>query len=326
MKKNIGIIAIIIAAMSTITVFAEHTSQQKNSANPMVIEEAFVAFATENYFPLLEVLLESLQQFSTRPVVAWGINADIPFSFPHLIKKRLDVPAGTDMYHLKPRIIRDSGIRYGVYLDADTVVNQEIDNLFALSRLGKHYPICPINSHAHYDEQPLMDALKVTVKTIPYIHSSCIMFSNKCHDFLDEWYQAGIRYKDLALHSDERTLNVLLWKHNAHHYAPFCSPFYGMVDCFLAGQKVPRGFGSLEEFHYYMFCSCKDPKQAREMLNKLVAFKQGTIQLDTVTYLKLRTEEMMLSLYRTVRSATNLVLNSFGMHDSSANHGSLIKT
>src|SRR5689334_10801920 len=44
------------------------------------IPEGFVTFATSNYFAILETLVKSVHAFSTRPVVAYGINADIPWS------------------------------------------------------------------------------------------------------------------------------------------------------------------------------------------------------------------------------------------------------
>ena len=59
------------------------------------IKEGFVCYATENYFPILQVMLDSVKAFSNRPVVAFGVNADIPFSleeYPFLIKKRVNIP------------------------------------------------------------------------------------------------------------------------------------------------------------------------------------------------------------------------------------------
>src|SRR5579862_5570571 len=92
------------------------------------IEQAFVTFATQDYFPLLEVLLESVHQFSTRPIIAFGINADIPFAtnkFPHLIKRRIDTPlsARPHIYFQKFNIILQSNVRHGIYVEADDIVN-----------------------------------------------------------------------------------------------------------------------------------------------------------------------------------------------------------
>ena len=58
------------------------------------IDEAYVTFSTANYFPLVEVLIQSVEAFSSHPIVVIGVNADVPFSsqrYPHMIKRRMDI-------------------------------------------------------------------------------------------------------------------------------------------------------------------------------------------------------------------------------------------
>ncbi len=97
-------------------------SQAENvlSSSP---KEGWVVFATEDYFDLLEVAIASVHAFSTRSVLAFGVNADIPFSlekYPRLIKKRIDVDLSQEsIFFQKPRVIYASGLDYGVYIEAD---------------------------------------------------------------------------------------------------------------------------------------------------------------------------------------------------------------
>ena len=57
-------------------------------------KEAFVTFSNNNprYLALLKVLLDSIHAFSTRPIIAFGIDVDLDIDtkqYPRLIKRRL---------------------------------------------------------------------------------------------------------------------------------------------------------------------------------------------------------------------------------------------
>ena len=54
-------------------------------------KRAFVSVTTENYLPVTEFLVKSISEFSSIPIVLYGINCDIDFDYPCLIKKRIDV-------------------------------------------------------------------------------------------------------------------------------------------------------------------------------------------------------------------------------------------
>ncbi len=98
-------------------------------------QEGWVAYATEDYFSLLEIAIASAHTFSTRPIVAVGLNADVPFStqkYPRLIKKRIDVSMEwVRPYIFKPLAILTAGLKRGVYIDADAILNKGCDALFA---------------------------------------------------------------------------------------------------------------------------------------------------------------------------------------------------
>lgn len=54
-------------------------------------KRAFVSVTTENYLPVTEFLVKSINEFSSIPIVLYGVNCDIDFDYPCLIKKRIDV-------------------------------------------------------------------------------------------------------------------------------------------------------------------------------------------------------------------------------------------
>ncbi|HEY5236700.1 MAG TPA: hypothetical protein VIJ14_11020, partial [Rhabdochlamydiaceae bacterium] len=113
-----------------------------------LIEEAFVTYATANYFPLVEALLDSIKVFSTRPIVVFGVNADIPFSsdkYPFMVKKRIDLDSQSkeSVFFAKPKAILESGVLRGIYVDSDIVLNVGFDVLFEQCKRDVTYPICP---------------------------------------------------------------------------------------------------------------------------------------------------------------------------------------
>jgi len=54
-------------------------------------KRAFVSVTTENYLPVAEFLVKSVNEFSSIPIILYGVNCDIDFDYPCLIKKRIDV-------------------------------------------------------------------------------------------------------------------------------------------------------------------------------------------------------------------------------------------
>lgn len=247
------------------------------------IEEGFVTFATANYFPLLKVLLDSHKAFSTRPIVAFGINADIPFGneeYPLLIKKRFDVDLRNEnIFWQKPKSILYSEIRYGIVVEADDVLNDGIDNLFVQTRLIKNYPLATRHPSDPDNQQNIMKLLGVTKKTMPYVHGH-VLFSESCLSFIQEWLKTCIKIGRFAAGHDETILNVLLWKHGATEQLDLFDPYYEFVEQYQKGYLSPAlypEYQTLKAINFYSFHGCKDPKKAREVLNTLLALKKKAV-------------------------------------------------
>lgn len=245
-----------------------------------LIEEGFVTFATRDYFSLLHVLLDSIKAFSTRPIVAFGINADIPFSteeYPFLIKKRINgVPRSKgQIFTLKPRIMLESGLKYGVYVEADDIVTHLVDELFDICRTVDNYPLCPIHSINVSNQKNIMKLLGVSQKSMPYVHGH-VVFAHSCKPFIKEWYNICRAHIHRAFNFDETILNVLFWKHKVTNYLGLYDPYAKYITNYING--------TLEEIYMkkynkpilgpYMFHGYKKPTASRRILNQLTQFAQ----------------------------------------------------
>lgn len=241
-------------------------------------QEAWIAFATENYFPLMEVTIASVHAFSTRPIIVVGINADLPFSteqYPQLIKKRVEVDFSQgSIFNQKPRSILESGLDYGIYIEADDVLSAGCDTLFEYAHRETPYPLCPTHPADPNDQRTLMNALGVPEKTMPYVHGH-VIFSKACMPFIAEWLQLCFTHTHLAPNFDETILNVLLWKHGTTEQVPLYDPFYQVIYGYLempheATEQTPYS-------EWKMFHGCKDHYHSWDLLSQLKRYHQPDV-------------------------------------------------
>lgn len=244
-----------------------------------LIEEAFITYATDNYFPLVEALLDSIEVFSTRPIVVFGINADVPFStekYPFMIKKRIDIESSTreSVFFTKPRVILESGVQRGIYVDADIILNKGFDVLFEHCKKEVDYPLCPTFPWEVNNQQPVMEVLGIKEKSMQYVHAPLIIFSDKCIPFVEEWRQTNWEYGHLATCHDETILNVLLWKYGVNDFINLCDPYYALAYDYLDGgthQHHIHGYGNwIGRIDFLTFHGCKNGGEAKYILNRLI--------------------------------------------------------
>jgi hypothetical protein len=244
--------------------------------NSSVPKEAWIAFATSNYFDLLEVTIASVHDFSTKPIIVVGVNADIPFSnekYPNMIKKRVDADLNKfSIFYQKPRIILESGLEYGVYIEADDILNSGCDNLFNFAYEEREYPLCPLHPQDPNNQQQLMKILGVTSKSMPYVHGH-VIFSYRSMPFIKEWYETSLKYANSAPNFDETVLNVLLWKHNITEQVYTYDPWQGRIVEYM--QLTSDEAMNPPFCYWYMFHGCKNPKNAWEILQKLRDRNEG---------------------------------------------------
>ena len=243
--------------------------KSEEHANARQIEEAFVSFATTDYFPLLEVTVESIHAFSTRPIIVYGINADVPFDtnkYPRLIKRRIDKPQNVNIYFQKFNCIIQSNVKYGIYVESDDIVNYRIDDLFTHCRQVTEYPLSPIHPQDPNNQFRLMGILDVKEKTNPYVHGH-IIFSERCIPFLKKCYELAISLGNIGANWDETLLNVMLWKYRVHdYYLPVYDPYFETLSNYLQGTQ-PTTYSMPVTYH--MIHGCKNIHKAQHILEIL---------------------------------------------------------
>jgi len=187
--------------------------------------EAFVTFANNNpnYLALLINVLDSVHYFSTRPIIAYGIDVDLNLNttkYPRLIKRRLDrAMCGEPIFFCKIYAIVDSKIDYGVHIDADSVVNYNIDILFDVVRkwpyplpLAPRHPGDPVN----YRKFLTQFGLDLNSRTIPYTHGQ-FLWNYRAYPFFQQALTLMRQRHFVGANFDETAINILLWKAKATH-------------------------------------------------------------------------------------------------------------
>lgn len=248
------------------------------------MKRVFVAFATSDFFPLLEVAVKSVGEFSQYPIVVYGINSDVVFStnYAHVLKRRIDVKYnGKEIYYQKFNIIIHTLLKEDfdelVYVESDDIVNYNIDELFDRCRLITKYPICPIHPDDVKNQQGLMNTLGVTKRTQHYVHAHMIVNRN-CLPFLQECYKIALSLKHHALNWDESLLNVMFWKYGLKdYYTDVFDPYFGAYKIFLGkedGTLEMHGYGG-KKVSFHMIHGCKDVPFANDLLQQLVEYRKS---------------------------------------------------
>jgi hypothetical protein len=232
----------------------------------------WVTHFTKNYEPLLEVLINSIEQFSNRKCILYTINytSDLAYKLSdQFIVRRLDVELGElnargkydNVLSLKPSILKDV-IEYlpeskFVYVDTDISLTINADSIIKYFNELEEFPL--INSHTHDRivvknliegeewSSPLnilADTTGDSVHVYPRRKTNVIVFDKKCKWFFEEQINLFNTYKNtrpgiFALH-DEDSANLLI---NRYNYKK-CLP---LVDI----EEIP--YVDMQIFHNYKY-------------------------------------------------------------------------
>jgi len=232
----------------------------------------WVTHFTKNYEPLLQVLINSIEQFSNRKCILYTINytSDLAFKLSdQFIVRRLDVELGElnvkgkydNVLSLKPSILKDV-IEYFpenkfVYVDTDISLTINADSITKYFDHLEGFPL--INSHTHDRivvrnliegeewSSPLnilADATGDPVHVYPRRKTNVIVFDKTCKWFFEEQIDLFNTYKNtrpgiFALH-DEDSANLLINRYNYRKCLP-------LVDI----EEIP--YIDMEIFHNYKY-------------------------------------------------------------------------
>lgn len=217
------------------TVNGQSTTQKNDSQNSNATDqpkEAFVTFSNNNptYLSLLKVFLESVHTFSTRPIIAFGIDVDLDIDikeFPRVIKRRIkQSDCGPSVYFCKIYGIVHSGLDYGVLMETDDVVNHDVDVLFDVLHVWPYpLPLSPRHPDDPQNYDHFMRQHDVPKRTTPYIHAHMI-WTYRAYPFLQN-LQSLLQKGDFqGANYDETAVNVMLWKAKANHTLCKYDPYF----------------------------------------------------------------------------------------------------
>jgi hypothetical protein len=254
------------------------------------MKRAFVTFATPNYFPLLEVAVRSVGQFSKYPIVVYGINSDVQFSedYDHVILRRIDVEySGGQIFYQKFNILihalRDEGFDELIYVESDDIVNYNIDELFDRCERIDKFPLSPVHPDNVMNQGNLMTQLGVSQRTQPYVHAHMIV-NRSCLPFLEECYNIS---KSLTVHApnwDESLLNVMLWKYGlTDYYTDIYDPYFESYKTYIGEGDVLSVHGyENKKISFHMIHGCKDASYALTILEKITQFNKNKNLITTL--------------------------------------------
>ena len=222
------------------------TDVLENPKNKEVIrkkEFVFVTTGNIGYMPVIEKLVQSILEFSTAKIIVYGVDCDVPFDYPNVIKRRIDPPKKSehDKWYWKQyaciEAINENYLNY-VWIDGDVVINHNFDNIKKYFKDITTYPLSDIHVqdeffgyYEHKGEvstqlfgQRLCEEYGLN-KFTPYMHACMYIFNPMCRwwfeEILDTYRKVDLEnYSKLFLWNDEGMDNMLRWKYQYKEHLP----------------------------------------------------------------------------------------------------------
>ena len=204
----------------------------QTNKNPI---KSIVFYSDKNYEYLAKYLIESILINVEKDVIMYYYTIGFESSIEHnrLVKIPIPVdekkPTGYRTFEFyKPNILLEHLDRFGgkaLFLDTDIIVGKrfrmeffENENDYPLAVNGNwEFPFV-LEGDNVIDEQLLMSYFGVTKRSMEYVYSNIISFSESCRDFINEWKSICDNQYLLSKRKiyfpfpDETALNIVLWK------------------------------------------------------------------------------------------------------------------
>lgn len=227
-------------------IIQELTSSQKSKLEYGTFEEdfAYVTCGNIDYMGLIEKMVQSLNEFSTRKIIVYGINCDVPFNYPNVISKRLDIPTYSehDKWYWKQYACIESikeGYNNYIWIDGDVVANHNIDELSNHFNRITNYPIPDIHVQqeffGYYTDKngevrtqlfnEILSNKYGVSKKGPVAHICLYVYNKECKWWFEEiiklYKETPLEdYKMLLQWNDEGADNLMRYIHNCDKYLP----------------------------------------------------------------------------------------------------------
>lgn len=208
-------------------------------------DKSFVFVTTGNigYMPVIEKLVQSLLEFSDHKIIVYGVDCDVPFDYPNVIKRRIDPMkiSEHDKWYWKQWACLESlneKFDYYIWVDGDVVVNYNIDTVTKYFTQVGRYPLSDIHVQEEffgtYDDgktQLFNEELAKRwgiEKQQPYMHICFYIYNEGSKGFFNGIlgdYQSLVttnpeNYKRYLLWNDEGLDNAERWKHGYTNHLP----------------------------------------------------------------------------------------------------------
>jgi hypothetical protein len=189
--------------------------------------------------------------------------------YPRLIIRRLNrKDCGPSIYFCKIHAIIESKVDYGVHLEADSVVNWNVDVLFdVVHRWPYPYPLAPRHPDdpVNYESFLPQFGLDLKSRTMPYTHAQ-FSWNYRANPF----FKKALRYMRKGHFSganfDETGINVLLWKIKANHTLCKIDPYFGYLSAYELNEKICKEYCHTA---FILIHGTKDPDVLRELFERL---------------------------------------------------------
>ena len=204
----------------------------------------FVTTGNIGYMPVIEKLVQSLLEFTKSEIIVYGIDCEVPFDYPNVIKRTINPPKYSehDKWYWKQWACIESlkeDYEKFIWVDGDVVVNYNIDNVNQYFTQIENYPISDVHIQTEFFgmynngknsqlfNQELAKEWGVN-KSNPYMHVCFYIYNKSC----GWWFEEIINhyttvmgnnpddYKRLYLWNDEGIDNAMRWKYNFKKHLP----------------------------------------------------------------------------------------------------------
>jgi FkbM family methyltransferase len=237
----------------------------------------FVSAGNLDYMPTIEKLVESLNEFSKNKIIIYGIDCDIPFDFPNMIKRRIDPPKHSkyDRWYWKQYVciesLKENYERF-VWIDGDVVVNYNIDTIEKYFSEIENYPLSDIHIPEEFsgyyidkDGNRQIQLFNEKIRSLwnipisyPYMHICMYIYNKDCkwwfEQIIKEYLSIDLKsYETYFLWNDEGIDNALRWKYGFKKHLP-------LSNFDTSGYDGDDGFTSETLNQFYKFWNERGPQ------------------------------------------------------------------
>ena len=204
----------------------------------------FVTTGNIGYMPVIEKLVQSLLEFTKSDIIVYGVDCEVPFDYPNVIKRTINPPklSEHDKWYWKQWACIESlkeDYEKFIWIDGDVVVNYNIDDVNQYFFQIENYPISDIHVQTEfvgfYDNFTKSQLFNEQLcsewnigKTNPYMHVCFYIYNKNCGWWFEEiinHYTTVLNekpqdYERLYLWNDEGIDNAMRWKYGYDKHLP----------------------------------------------------------------------------------------------------------